>query len=375
MTLNHRLLHQKRHFKNLNGSRFFAFILVFLAHCFVTDDVSIKSSEVFQRVYTWGKVGVLGLEYFFVLSSFLITWIIFEEKKFTQHLNIRNFLIRRVLRVWPLYFLIVFIGYFGHFVLGNVGITSSELPSISNFLLFIVNFYVIYHGQEFLFFLVFLWSISIEEQFYLVWPFLLKRIQSAFPWVCLAMILISLGFRFYYVENDRQLLFNTISTFGNFGLGGILAYIAFYEKKLFHWLLQIDKKVRLALYVLLIFSIAFYHQIITFEFMYVFSRIYFSLLFAFVILDQAFYETPVVALGKNKWLDYFGKISYGLYCYHGVVITAFIILQRQTDFLQTEQVVFLWQPVIIFIFTLLLSSFSYRYIESRFLWLKQKFYA
>ena len=368
-------MYPKRHFKNLDGSRFFAFLLVFLAHCFTTSNAALRESAFFQGIYTWGKIGVLGLEYFFVLSSFLITWIIFEEKKFTADLSIGKFLIRRILRVWPLYFTIVLLGYGGYFLLTNVGITLSELPPLSYFVLFIVNFYVIYNGQEFLFFLVFLWSISIEEQFYLVWPVLLKYVKSSFPLICMLMVVISVAFRFYAIDNDRQLLFNTISTLGNFGIGGILAYAAFFNKKIILPVLNLSKTVRILIYLLLLVSILFYHQLIENTVIYALSRLYFSLLYVFVIVDQAFHESPVFHMGKNKWLDYFGKISYGLYCYHGVIITALILIQRHTSYPQTGLIVFLWQPVIIFIFTLLLSSISYRFVESRFLRLKKKFYA
>lgn len=361
------------YFNNLDASRFFAFILVFLAHCFVTTDPEIKSTLVFQSVYKWGKVGVLGLEYFFVLSSFLISFVILEEKKQTKSFHLRNFLIRRSLRVWPLYFLIIGIGLLiTSLPFLNAGV--NPLPPWPYLFFFLVNFYSINYGTEFLFFIAFLWSISIEEQFYLIWSLFMKFIRIQFPVFCFLLILASLLFRFLFSADSSMLYFHTISALGNFGIGGLLAYGMFTKNKFILKMKAIKSRWVWTLYLLMFLSIIFYHQLMNIAFFIVFARLYFSLLFAWYILDQTWGENKIFEGGKIELFNYLGKISYGLYCFHGVVITLFIVVMRHFDIPQSMGMVFILFPVAIFCTTILISHLSYRYFERYFLKLKAKFY-
>ena len=364
----------KKYFENLDASRFFAFIIVFLAHTFITSSPEIKSSNIFQFVYGWGKIGMLGLEYFFVLSSFLISWIILEEKEKTNSFNIKNFLIRRTLRVWPLYFLIVLIGVLLSYIAKANNVELSPIPPFEYFGLFIINFYIIENGTNFLFFLAFLWSISIEEQFYLFWSFVMKFLKISLLWLSILLIIISIVFRAIYIDESLQLYFNTISALGNFGIGGITAYLAFYNKSLFRKIINLKKIHNIIIYTVLVLSIVFFHQLNEIKIFTIFSRLYFSILFALYIIEQSYGQHRIFEPGKSIILNYLGKISYGLYCFHGVVITILIKLLEQLHFTETYWHVFLLYPLIILVFSILFAHLSFRYFENYFLKLKAKFY-
>lgn len=370
----HILINQIKYFPNLDASRFFGFILVFLGHCFITTSSEIKSSNTYSFIVNWGKVGVLGLEYFFVLSSFLITWIILKEQHLTNSFSIKNFIVRRTLRVWPLYFLVVLIGYGIFHWLSSMGHNLTPLPDFYHFGLFTINFYVSEHGINFLFFLAFLWSISIEEQYYLFYSLITKYIKPNILLFCSLMIISSLVFRFFFLDDDKQLYFNTFSALGNFGIGGITAFIAFYQKPIFTKLTNRSRSFNIVFYIVLLLSIIFYHQINSYWFNTLFIRIYFSLLFAYMIIEQACGKNRWFNMGKSKRLDYWGKISFGLYCFHGITITLLIKALEFTgvkDFLIS---VYLVYPIIILIVTIILSHLSFKYYEKYFLNLKNQFY-
>jgi peptidoglycan/LPS O-acetylase OafA/YrhL len=358
----------------LDASRFFAFVLVFLGHCFVSTSPAIRSSGLFQSVYDWGKVGVLGLEYFFVLSSFLISIIILEEKDQTATFNISNFLIRRSLRVWPLYFLILLIGFSVITAAQYVNLDVNPLPPWPYLFFFLVNYYIISHGTEFLFFIAFLWSISVEEQFYLIWSVFMKFIHRYFALFCITLILISLIFRFYYATDDANLYFNTISALGNFGIGGLLALAVFKKHRIIESIISWKKPYVISIYLLILLSVAFYHQLMALDNFRIAGRLIYSLLFAYLILEQSMGKHHWFNFGRISLFNYLGKISYGLYCFHGVIITLFLQIIRKTSPEQSYLDVFLLFPLIIFILTMLLSHLSYRYFELYFLNLKQKFY-
>jgi peptidoglycan/LPS O-acetylase OafA/YrhL len=365
----------KPYFPNLDASRFMAFILVFMAHCFVTTDESIRSWNWFQAVSNYGKLGFLGLEYFFVLSSFLITYLVLFEYAQQGGFRIKHFLIRRSLRVWPLYFTVVFLGYGITYLATNVlGIAMETLPQLSYFLLFWVNFYALEYGTNFLFFLAFLWSISIEEQFYLCWAFVMKFYRKRlFPLLCIVLIAISLLYRLIYIDEPRALYFHTLSTVGNFGIGALAAYCAFYNTQLLHWFKQLPRSASLLFYFIFIASILGYHELRTFQGFVVVQRAYYSLLFAWFILEQSYTRNRLFNAGNLPFFSYLGKISYGLYCYHGIVITVLIKWLESSTYKESSLDVFGFFPFVIFALTVAVSALSYRYLETPFLNKKSRF--
>ena len=100
------------YFENLDGLRFFCFLSVFLFHSFETENASIQNSPAFYTLKeTLFGNGFLGVNFFFVLSGFLITYLLIKEKKANNKIQFINFWIRRILRIWPLYFACLFYGF------------------------------------------------------------------------------------------------------------------------------------------------------------------------------------------------------------------------------------------------------------------------
>lgn len=362
------------YYKNLDASRFFAFLFVFPAHCFISSDEAVLNSELFRFFYERGKTGLLGLEYFFVLSAFLITSIILREVGENGKLNVKNFLIRRTLRVWPLYYLMIAAAFTIAIVSSAMGMDISPLPEWPWLFFFAINHYIILHGQEFLFFIVFLWSISVEEQFYVFWSMTMKFIHRHLIPLSFILVIISLVYRVIYISDSARLYFHAVSALGNFGVGALLAALVHGKGKLYDRLTGLSLSANTLVYSILILSIIFFRDLMHFETFVVVSRLYFSLLFAFVILNQCLGKNLPFGFGNWKPANYMGKISYGLYCYHGLVIT---ILSKILPLVFKEQSAIhalLLFPAIILTGTIFVSHLSYRYFELRFLNLKKRFY-
>ncbi len=359
----------KTYFPNLDASRFFAFLPVFFTHVFFTDNPQIKNSVAFQFIENHLRVGILGLDYFFVLSSFLITWIILEEYKLTQTFHFKNYFIRRALRIWPLYFLIVFATY----SVSNF-IAFEELPPIQVFLFFFANFYLIEHGDAFLFLLVILWSVSVEEQFYLGWAFVLKFFKKQLILIALFMIVVSVVFRWYAIDHQSKLYFHTLSTLANFSIGALLAHCAFYKNNVFNFLKGMDKAQIGSIYFLFFLNVLFYKDLYSGATMQVFERLIFSLFFAFIIFEQSFCDASLFKLGKWKFTNYYGHASFGLYCYHGLVISVFIKLAEVNKWNFSLLQVAFFNPIVLLGITLLITFLSFEFFEKGFLKLKNRFY-
>ena len=141
--------YKAKYFKELNSLRFIGFIGIFFGHVFFSNSPEIINSKLYATVFNYGKIlGFISIDSFFVLSSFLITWKALEEIKFTKKFQLKNFLIRRSLRIWPLYFLIVFIGFLVEYLKSHYFLESENLPSLWNFVLFILNYDKFRHSYK-----------------------------------------------------------------------------------------------------------------------------------------------------------------------------------------------------------------------------------
>ena len=121
-----------------------------------------------------GATGAFGVSVFFVLSSYLITELLLREKDLMGTLDVRSFYIRRILRIWPLYFAFLALAVVlqwivpGQQVTWRAGLWFSLLAG---------NWFIVFHG--FPSSVIFpLWSVSIEEQFYITWPAVVRRVSE-----------------------------------------------------------------------------------------------------------------------------------------------------------------------------------------------------
>lgn len=364
--------HKIKYFKELNALRFIGFVGIFFGHVFFSNDIEIVNSKIYSSLYSYGKIlGFISIDSFFVLSSFLITWKGLEELKITKKFEFKNFLIRRSLRIWPLYFLVILLGFLIEFMKSYYTQDISSLPSFWSFILFILNFDIIKNGYEFLFFMVFMWSISVEEQFYIFWALVLKWFQNHLLKVSLLIILISIIFRIYFIDDSLNLNFHTVSALGNFGVGALAAIAAFRNSFLITKIRDFSKTQIVIIYLISLLIFIAIPSLQNHDLFIVIQRVLFSFVFAFIILEQTYCQQSIFKLSRIKYFNFFGKISYGLYCYHGIMIT--IVLKFSDYFSESLFTSIFIFPTLIFCGTLLFSHLSYKFFESKILKLKTKY--
>ena len=364
--------HKIKYFKELNALRFIGFVGIFFGHVFFSNDIEIVNSKIYSSLYSYGKIlGFISIDSFFVLSSFLITWKGLEELKVTKKFQFKNFLIRRSLRIWPLYFLVILLGFLIEFMKPYYTQDISSLPSFWSFILFILNFDIIKNGYEFLFFMVFMWSISVEEQFYIFWALVLKWFQNHLLKVSLLIILISIIFRIYFIDDSLNLNFHTVSALGNFGVGALAAIAAFNNSILITKIRDFSKTQIVIIYLISLLIFIAIPSLQNHDLFIVIQRVLFSFVFAFIILEQTYCQQSIFKLSRIKYFNFFGKISYGLYCYHGIMIT--IVLKFSDYFSESLFTSIFIFPTLIFCGTLLFSHLSYKFFESKILKLKTKY--
>lgn len=372
----------KLYFKNLDAIRFFAAMMVFLQHGFAKafSYLPIEGTPL-KRILQIMSSGGTGVSIFFVLSGFLITYLLIREHEKTGKINVRNFYLRRFLRIWPLYYAVLLFSFLFYPYLKELfGQNNLLATEPIYYFFFLSNFDVInvqlnHFGQDAASQTI-TWSVAIEEQFYLFWPlvFLLKK-KFWLPLIGLLGIL-SMVFRVINFEEHVVLYFHTFSVIVDLCVGGIIAYLAYYNNRFRTFLENTNLRFHLITFTLLFLVMYFGTKSLFGAYEIAFGRLVKTILFGLIISAQALTKNQsFLNLGNFKFGTYWGKYTYGIYLIHPIIITLILavldVLKLQRDsFLKAFAV-----GVLALIVTLITSKLSYKYFEGPFLKLKSKFQA
>ena len=364
---------KKVHFPNLDAWRFIAFFSVFLFHSLYSVNPSVTGNTGYQFLKWLFSEGNLGVNFFFVLSGFLITYLLLVEESTAGKYKIKDFWMRRILRIWPLYFAVLIYSFiifrFIYTVLSGKPYHESANPVY--YVFFLSNFNLIQNGYPLENCLTVLWSVAVEEQFYLLWP-LLFFIRRTRMWVIAAIIIGSVVFRYYHAAETMTIRHHTFSVMGNLAFGCLLACISF-RNKLEVKSININKGLNLLIYLVGFAGVFCYTKYGAGSLLVAFQPIVVSAFFAYIVFEQVFVANSLFDLGRIKLLDYWGKYTYGLYCLHTIGIflaynvTKILKLQGQVFW-----VVFGETSIALFI-SMAMAWVSYTYLEKPFLLLKNKF--
>lgn len=355
------------YFPGLNGIRALAAILVIVCHM---DEWSYRFGLDTMGYYR-KEMGAYAVVMFFVLSGFLITYLLIKEKEKYGTISYGKFYTRRILRIWPVYYIVLIIGTI------LVVTFSSELWHSRNiyvtFLFYVFMAPNVVHNFGYRSDLIgVLWSIGAEEQFYAVWPFIVKHskvlIRSllvllvgylAIKWVLTTQIQSTIKFHkwLHFVSFDYMFT------------GAIAAWLYHKNHKTLRFLYHPATQVFCWLF--LAFSIMW--QPIHIPVLPSFDRNYHAIVYAILILNVGTNPKSLVSM-ENSVCNFLGKISYGMYAYHFIVLFLLsLALRDYMGYIANET----FRRIVMFALgiggTVLVSHLSYKYIESWFLRKKEKF--
>jgi peptidoglycan/LPS O-acetylase OafA/YrhL len=376
----------KTFFPHLDALRFFAFFAVFLNHALVSFGYYNPNPTVKFIQKNFFCAGGLGVSFFFVLSGFLITYLLLEEKENHGRIDIKKFYVRRILRIWPLYFLIVLLALFVFPLFKNAVPDGFPIRFATDqlnpwlYVGFAGNFDYLWNGISNVLIGI-LWSVSIEEQFYLFWPLIIafvptKRLLPTFILIIVASTL----FRFYCTDGGslKIITYHSFSCVSDLAIGAALAYLATHKK----FIERIERMPGLAIegiYFVGFALLPFRDYIWKFGIHYVHAAAILPILiaafFAFVIIEQCYAQHSFFKAGNLKLISKIGTYSYGLYCYHMtvffIVLLCFSLTGLRIKGISFYQLVI--TSAICLLLTIGIAKISYTYFEKKFLDLKKKF--
>jgi len=364
--------------KSLDGVRAVAIILVMSFHAEIT------------------HFGWFGVQLFFVLSGFLITGILWKEKHVESSLSFKfkKFWVRRSLRIFPL--------YFGYLLLISLAYIFFHFPSYySNYAPYLFTYTFNYtrslpqwQGNPLF---THLWSLSIEEQFYLFFPLIMFLCPPKFiKYLMLIVIAVSPLTRFllgeYYSSKGLSqpvvadaVYWNTLSHLDAFFMGGLIPVFSLYKK---------IKKPQLIFVIALIITVvagainfiytdsgSYYFNDLGYNhgqtelYEHVWHYSVLNFLFAsFILSIVSIHSTKIFASIRksleSNWMVRIGKVSYGMYLFHWAILVYVSNRIFTTETLWLKILIFIPYVVVVYLF----AELSFRLYESHFLKFKDSLF-
>ena len=362
-TIKAKVLNRMGYIKQLDSIRAIAVLLVIIWHW-------VPRTHFITKLHAGG----LGVDIFFVLSGFLITQILLDNRNKTEARGrlkknvLKNFYVRRVLRIFPIYYLTIAAAMILNHRL-TLAVTKNEILSdityTSNFYIYLNKIWPAASPH--------FWSLAVEEQFYLMWPLLILFSPKKYlTTVILGFITIGIISQLLVTDYEfGYLLTNTC--FDCLGTGGLLAFVVVYNPQ------RLQKFYRIAT-ILSIIGLVVLVLDWQLNWSIRFGRFIHAILTAWIISHILIYKNKMsllVRLLSNRLFMQIGKVSYGIYLYHILYLYIaykfwyrYIIQYLVSIDKQYQPWIFL---VINFVILYFICWLSWRFIEKPLLSLKHKF--
>lgn len=355
---------KKLYLPGLNGLRTIAALAVVFSH-------STLAMPQFNLVFapfgttSDGKsqgylLGSYGVSIFFVLSGFLISYLLLLEKELGK-IDIKKFYIRRILRIWPLYYLFLALCIITLFAVGR----AVDLRALFYYVFFAANIPFIYKFA--IPFLSHYWSLAVEEQFYLFWPWIMMKIKKHLFAIILILVILQNIIRvilWYFVPHSGIAIFSLVNRFDCMMIGGLGAIL--FESKNKYFLKIVDNKIMQVFaffgLLVLVFNKLHINAIV--------DNFVVSMIALILIIGQINVKNRIVNL-DIPICNFLGKISFGIYVYHPLIIFILALFLKDMILLDTYKIILIYLLVVSV--TLLVAYMSYEYFEKPFVKYKDKF--
>ena len=345
--------------------------------------IAVLSVVAFHAFPNWFKGGFIGVDIFFVISGYLISTIIFENLD-NGTFSFKEFYSRRIRRIFPALILILVVSY----ILGWFILLADEYKQLGKHIAggagFVSNF--IFWNESGYFDnaaktkpLLHLWSLGVEEQFYIVYPLLIW-----FAWkskfflltVTITLAIVSLYLNLKGIKQDAVATFYSPQTrFWELMFGGLLPWVTLYKKEFFKDLKTVlDKWISIAIYreprkfdrnalanfaafigfLLLVYAFLKINKGLSFPGKWALVPVLGSILII-VAGQQAWVNKKILS---NRILVWFGLISFPLYLWHWTLLSFAQIMESDTPVINIR--------IAIVIVSIILAWLTYKLIEKPF---------
>jgi peptidoglycan/LPS O-acetylase OafA/YrhL len=358
-------IEQRRYFHTLDALRFFAFFKVFLFH------LPLSYPGAFDYLTKGGEVAV---QFFFVLSGFLITYLIIAEKQQTGHLDFKRFFARRALRIWPLYYLMVAFAFATPFILSVLRLEHSDAgyqPNLFCSLLFLENYMTIAtHQAPNVSPLGVMWSVCVEEHFYILWGIALYLLDTRhLPKLIFYCLLLAPVSRIVFTALNYRTL-DLLTNIDLFALGAGPAYLLHKRPESFERrMARLHSSLKIC-YAAIVVGLALIAPHLSGATSTILAPTILGLLFA-GLLALFVPQWSTLRISDTSIFTKLGIYTYGLYLFHTIVINFLGRMVARAGYSLEPVINGVCFAALALAASIAVSMLSYKYFEKPFLSLKR----
>ncbi|MCG8577765.1 MAG: acyltransferase [Flavobacteriales bacterium] len=363
---------KRLHFKDLDALRFFGFIPIFV-YCFLKLLTFDKEGITYEIANAIEFITKNCLDFFFFLSSFLISSHILREVKYRKKFSFKNYIIRRFLRVSTVLVLaLLFIFLLHPWLIEKLKLQAISIPEGWSYVMLLPNYFYDARIEQYVYLIV-VWAVFMFIQFYFVWGLLLYFLVKYLKYVSFAVIGIGIVARIVHLQMDVPWEFDTLSYGVAIGIGGLAALLVRQE----HWSVQkikgLSKNIIWVIYISGILFLLLAYYLSYDNLLTAFVPIISCAFFAFLVIEQTYAKNSIYKFRNNKLISHLGKISYGMIIYQGIINVLVMTAIGSLDFDLRSDLVKIVFFLISFILTWIVADLSYNMIEKPLLIFRKEF--
>jgi len=363
---------KRLHFKDIHGLRAIAFFPIYF-YCILSLINEKNSGILFESIHFIEKITQSSFDFFFFLSSFLLTSHALREYKYLDSFSLKNFFIRRVLRLISVLILGLIFAFFLHpWLVSVLDLHAIALPVGSNFAFLVPNYLSTFQGDQ-LIYLKIISSIYMFIQFYLIWGIILKYLVRYIKPIAFLLVIIGIIIRIIHSAGGVSFSLDTLAYGIPIGIGVLTAAAIRNDSKIVKIVKTFSKRINITLYVIGIFLFLLGYILMENYYFAALIPLFTSLFFGFLMIEQTFGENSFVQLKNYKILSYLGKISYGMIVYQAIIGVLIMIAMESLDFDSTSVYTIVLIVLAGFIGTMVISDLSFKLFEKPLIRIRREF--
>lgn len=318
-------------YKDLDSLRFLAFIPFFLYCAFLLMSQE-KNEFIVDSSVGFDYLRQNSLDFFFFLSSFLLTSHALREYKYNNSFSLKAFFARRLLRILPIFVILVLFAIFIHpWIIETLKLTDINVPKGSSTRYFLPSNYNLLTPEQYIY-IIALWTIIMFMMYYVVWGFILKFFSKQIQYIGWFFVVLGIASRAYHVLIEHPIEFDVLAMATPVGIGAIVANVVRNDQrkvdmikhapKANHWMVYI------AGFLVMMGGYLFFGN----TYLITIIPLLTCSFFGYVIIEQTFGKNSIYKFRSNKLMSRLGKISYGLINYAPIIMVLIVISIESLDF-------------------------------------------
>jgi len=363
---------KKLHFKDLDALRFLAFLPIFV-YCFLQLLNFDKEGITYELARAIEYITQNSIDFFFFLSSFLLTSHIVREYKYREAFSFKNYIIRRTLRLAPVLIIALLFVFLVHpWLISTLKLQPITTPEGWSYVLLLPNYFYNLQAEQYVYLIV-IWAVFMFIQFYFVWGLLLYFLRKQLKFVCFLMIGVGVASRIVHLTIETGWQFDTLCYGVPIGIGGLLAIAVRNEHKIIERVKKFSKRVISVGYVLGVGILILGYYLSYDSYAIAFIPFLNCTFFAFLVLEQTFGKNSLTKFRRNKLFSHLGKLSYGMIVYQAIINVLVMIGISSLDFDLRSDVVKIFFFLISFVLSWVVADVSFNLLERPMLILRKEF--